>query len=327
MVRFMRNCISRFTAVLSRFVGCARACILALCLVLVAAAAQAQSVTLHVDGDDGLATPTGNEPGETWENAYLYLLDAIDRAESMLTADPPEATDVEIWVKARANSAAYYPDQSAAAPDGSCDQSCDCDREASFLLLSHVELRGGFDGTEEDADEADPDLNRTILSGDLCGNDNLAEFLSGDYSSYEDNSLHVVLGDGADDSARIDGFTITAGNADVSAGVVYGGGILLEHSVEEAGPGARISRCVFEYNLSSRCGGALYCSYAPTEVRHCLFYENRTGDPEGVSMGGAAAAMTGLPGTVFVDCDFIANRDLASSGQNSGTGARLCRAE
>ncbi len=105
------------------------------------------------------------------------------------------------------------------------------DREATFQLLNGVALYGGFDGTETTLSERDWVSNETILSGDL-GTPGVAT----------DNSYHVVTGSGTDQTAQVDGFTVTA---------AYANG-------------------VFPRN---RGGGMRNIAGSPT-VRHCVFREN-----------------------------------------------------
>ena len=80
---------------------------------------QAQSVVLRVDGENGLVAPNLPDPGDTWENAYKFLQDAVARAEFLFSID--EADDVQIWVAATPSTNPYRPDQSAADEAGSMD--------------------------------------------------------------------------------------------------------------------------------------------------------------------------------------------------------------
>jgi len=83
--------------------------------------------------------------GTSWANAYRELRDAI-------AAVQPSATDpVEIWV----TKGIYKPTTSS-------------DRMASFVLKSHLTIRGGFVGNETSATAPVFLLsNSTILSGDI----------------------------------------------------------------------------------------------------------------------------------------------------------------
>ncbi|MCH7702167.1 MAG: hypothetical protein IID37_10810 [Planctomycetes bacterium] len=115
------------------------------------------------------ADADGNNDGTSWENAFTDLQDALAASEG----------GDQIWVAA----ATYNPD----GPGG--------DRTATFQLISGVGLYGGFAGGETELDERDPDLNVTILSGDLNGDDRL------DFANNEENSYHVVTGSDTGGSA------------------------------------------------------------------------------------------------------------------------------
>ena len=83
------------------------------------------------------------------------------------------------------------------------------DRTASFVMRDGVAIYGGFAGAETLRTQRDPATNLSILSGDVG--------VAGDR---DDNSYHVVLGGGTNNTAILDGFMITAGNA--FAGSSYG---------------------------------------------------------------------------------------------------------
>jgi hypothetical protein len=73
------------------------------------------------------------------------------------------------------------------------------DRAATFQLINGVTLLGGYPtggGTR------DPKTNVTTLSGDI-----------GTPRDSSDNSYHVVTGSGTNSTARLDGFTVSSGNA------------------------------------------------------------------------------------------------------------------
>ena len=123
------------------------------------------------------AAATGSNNGSSWTNAYTSLQTALAAAN---------ATD-EIWVAA----ATYKP-----TGDG--------DRTVSFDMKNGVALYGGFAGTETQRAERDPDANVTVLSGDI-GTGGVAT----------DNSFHVVTaGASVTNSGRLDGFTVSGGQAD-----------------------------------------------------------------------------------------------------------------
>ncbi len=114
----------------------------------------------------------------------------------------------QIWVKA----GTYKPTPSS-------------DRGATFQLKSDVALYGGFAGAEASLGQRDIAANVSILSGDLLGNDSGA--VASNNPTRGENSYHVVTGSGTDDTAILDGFTISSGNANgnIALRENLGGGI------------------------------------------------------------------------------------------------------
>ena len=112
-------------------------------------------------------------------------------------------------------------------------------RTATFQLVSGVAVYGGFAGTELTRDQRNPATNLTTLSGDI-----------GIPTNTSDNSYHVVTGA---NGATLDGFTITAGNAN-SAGSPYnrGGGMYSFSS------NPTLSNVIFYSNSATSYGGGVY---------------------------------------------------------------------
>src|SRR5690606_32218849 len=67
---------------------------------------------------------------------------------------------------------------------------------------------------ETDADERDWKANPTVLSGDIDGNDSGDRTVTDVAHIQGRNSRHVVTASGTDETAMLDGFTITAGYAE-----------------------------------------------------------------------------------------------------------------
>ena len=138
------------------------------------------AATIYVDTN----TPDNND-GSNWSKAYKYLQDALFAAS---------AGD-EIWVA----QGVYTPDSNSANPTGSNDQ------DAAFQLINGVTAKGGYAGYgEPDPNARDVDLYKTILSGDLDGDD------GPNFTNTGDNSYHVVTGSGIDETTILDGFTISS---------------------------------------------------------------------------------------------------------------------
>jgi hypothetical protein len=168
--------------------------------------ALAQPVTeaLRVDGIAGSASPAGL--GADWgSDAYKYIADARARAVVRLGQLPANST-VQIWVRGDDDSdgVIYYPDESAADPASSGGTDL---RTETFRLRDNIQYLGGFAGDEQLFQQRRTLIYKTVLSGDLLQND------TSTLSTRDDNAYHVVTGELVGDTAVIDGFTITAGNA------------------------------------------------------------------------------------------------------------------
>lgn len=240
---------------------------------LVAAAASAQT-TWFVDAD---AAPGGD--GTTWATAFRFPQDAL------AVARPGD--------EVRVGQGTYQPDRDAAHPDGTGD------RAATFALLSGVALRGGYAGSgQPDPDARDVAAYQTTFSGDLAGDDEPADFPSG--VSYSDNSYHVVTGSGADATAVLDGFTITAGNAR-GAAVECGGGMY----ILEGGPS--LVSCTFDRNTADD-GGGLHHEGGVATIVTCTFSDNIARLWYGGGMCSSDATAT------LIGCRFLGNRADVGGG-------------
>ena len=116
-------------------------------------------------------------------------------------------------------------------------------------------------------------MYKTILSGDLAGNDIDVNDLSAlwDEPSRAENSFHVLFGGGCDQTAVLDGFTITAGNAH---GPSYydkrGGGM---YNTVTSSP--TVTNCTFRGNLAATYGGGMVNFWdSKPVVTNCTFIGN-----------------------------------------------------
>ena len=185
---------------------------------------------IYVDTNAG-----GTNNGTSWEDAYNELQDALNAA----------------WVgdEIRVADGNYLPDQGTGQTPG--------DRTTTFQLKNGVTLKGGYAGDGAPGpNERNVDLYETILSGDI-----------GTVDDSSDNSYHVVTGSGTDSTAVLDGFTITAGNADSSYPNDRGGGMY--NNVGSP----TVTTCTFIGNTADRGGGMYNASGSPT-VTTCTFIGN-----------------------------------------------------
>jgi len=248
---------------------------------------------------------TGTNTGNSWENAFTSLQSALGIAVS----------GDQIWV-ARGT---YKPSYDYGLGGGA--------RYYHFRMIDGVAIYGGFAGTEtlvsQRTDFGEGGNNETILSADLNGDD----ILVGDgnlisISNNSENCYHVFMHPSAmtpllTNTAILDGFTITGGNADGTvAPYTSGGGILCDKnsptlnqliikynfakggggitiSGDEINPGnnnTKLTNSVIKNNLSSGSGAGVNmanCS-ADAEVINCTISGNKTTlNPGSFNQGGA----------------------------------------
>jgi len=255
---------------------------------------------MYVDGD----APGANN-GSSWHDAFNNLQDALAIAGSGDRIIVAQGT--------------YRPDQGIGITLG--------DRFATFRLRSGVAIEGGYAGfAEPDPDARDVDAYPTILTGDLSGND------GPDFAGNAENTIHIITTDGTDATAILDGFIITAANADFPSpsGDANRGAAVFNH-----GGRPTIKNCTFIGNRAFESGGAMYNYYSsnPTLI-NCTFTANFATDHGGAiynrtysepniisctftqnkaARGGAIRNKThGSP--TITDCIFIDNRAHNTGG-------------
>jgi len=162
-----------------------------------------------------------------------------------------QAVSGEIWVKA----GVHYPDTTGLSDP----------RTATFTLKNGVAIYGGFAGTETGRDQRDWQTNKTILSGDIDQNDTdhngngIIEPANGD-AIVGNNAYHVVTGNGTDSTAVLDGFIITAGQANSGSFSNNCGGGMYNSSGSPT-----LRNIIFSGNSASYYGGGMYnVSSSPT---------------------------------------------------------------
>lgn len=265
----------------------------------------------------------GANDGSSWTDAFNDLDDAlagaisgdeIRVAQGIYTPRPPEPPQPPI----------PPPPLEASMPPPPW-----FDRLATFQLKDGVVIRGGYAGFGEAYPDArDVDAYKTILSGDLNGDDvevnDPCDLLT--HPSRADNCYHVVTARdigyyGSGPNTVFDGFTITGGNANAEAqdwenrggggmyniyssptiinctfsanSAWYGGGI------ENIGSWPDLINCTFSRNFSEWGGGMANDDSRPTLI-DCTFIGNVSS-----YKGGAMANYDGSP--PVTNCAFIGN--------------------
>ena len=237
--------------------------LLFLILLLSAQAAQAQCPTgniLYVNDDAG-----GSNDGTSWANAFTDLQDALNSTCPGIT---------QIWVA----QGTYTPGTA---------------RTDAFVMKNDLAILGGFPniGNPGIGDRnTDPLSNGTVLSGEIG--------LAGS----GDNSVHVIFNDnnGLNNTAVLDGFIITGGNADI--GSTRGGGMFNTNS------SPTVTNCSFSGNSASPLygGGMFNGQDASPTVTNCSFSGNSAGAGGGMCNDVASPTIT--------NCSFSGNNSAGTGG-------------
>jgi hypothetical protein len=227
---------------------------------------------LHVDDD----ASTGGD-GLSWGTAFKHLQDAL-----LTAGGDPAFTEI------RVAGGVYKADQDegGVVTPG--------DRLATFQLVDGVALLGGYAGMANPGSPDHRDINtyQSTLHGDLTDNDNPADFPAG--PTFMDNTCRIVTGSGTGPATVLDGFTITAGNAEDPALPLWSGGGMFNDTGSPT-----VSHCTFVGNSASYSGAGMYNYWSTPTILHCTFAGN-----DG-HYGGAMENV--LADAVIVNCTFTGN--------------------
>lgn len=162
------------------------------------------------------------------------------------------------------------------------------DRAATFAIRSGLAVYGGFAGNEDAREQRDPDAHRSVLSGDIGGDDVVDGYgVTADAADIVgDNSYHVVRIDTATADTVLDGFTLSGGQASGTEAADSGGGGLLCYGVGQA-CSPTLRRLLFRGNFGLS-GGGLAC-LAQTQGRCELTLAGAAFVGNAAMLGGALA--------------------------------------
>jgi hypothetical protein len=180
---------------------------------------------------------------------------------------------------------------------------------ASFALTNGVSLYGGFTNGMAFLADRDWDAHRTVLNGDIDGDELLDA----------DNSLHVVTIGGTD--VRMDGLTVVAGNASGTvAPASQGGGVYVFGNQSPT-----LMNCRFVGNSAYSRGGAVHLNFTVfgtlgPAFTNCVFASNTV---VAATAGGGALSMFNQRPLEIVQCRFTDNVSAYRGGAVYGDGVGL----
>lgn len=274
------------------------------------------ATTIYVD-----VSADGENTGLSWEDAFISFQSALAYAD----------TGDQIWVA----KGIYTPESDYGLGGGS--------RYYHFRMIDGVQIYGGFAGSETNPDQrmdfGHGQVNETIFSGDLVGNDDFDAGTEGYLNnSGDDNCYHVFFhpeGTLLSASSVLDGFTISGGNANSQTELiqwqgggmynydavltlanvtfienyswVYGAGLFNEYS------GLSISNCYYGNNLAT-FGSGIYNINSEMEISNSTFNANYTYALHTGSTGQGAAIYNEASDLEISDCVFSNNVGVGSGG-------------
>lgn len=242
---------------------------------------------IYVD-EDATGTPHN---GSSWNNAYLYLQDAISAAGS----------GDEIWV-ADGN---YTPGTT---------------RESSFQMETGVSIYGGFEGNETSREQRNWNEHETILDGDRATSadtDNCYNVVIGANGAILDgftirkgNANHASTAQyRSGGGIYINGCSPTIQNCTIkyNYAIKDGGGM---RCINSAVP--NITNCLFKENKAEDRGGGLYNESSSPIINNSVFCKNET-ENVSIDMGGAGIYNNNSSPDV-INCIFVENDTLGDGG-------------
>jgi hypothetical protein len=224
----------------------------------------------------------GGGDGTSWDNASGDLQGMMDELEAIPSSDYTGPRIVK--VAAGTYKPQYAPTDaiSANGTPGRTTMPSTIDRYSMFILRKGVQVWGGYPASGGDDAGRNIEVNETILSGDIDGDNTLS-----------DNAYRVVLGIGVDRKTVLNGLTITGGNADGTTfdyltvftnKTVYsnsGGGIYTGITDDSYSYSPVLVNVKISGNRASNAGGGMYNYNANPVLINVLVSGNTSGNRGG----------------------------------------------
>jgi len=232
--------------------------------------------------------------GSSWAKAYKTVQDALSAANS----------GDQIWVA----SGVYTPG---------------INQSDSFILKAGVSLYGGFKPGDTELSDRDWKTNVTVLSGDIGGDDDSdTDGVVQDTSDINGgNAFHVLDANSVNESTILDGFTITAGQANGSDLNNKGGGLYCNFTGSGKKCSLTLSNITFAGNLAGY-GGGMY-NYINGGSSSPLLTNVNFSSNEAITSGGGMynAGFYGTNNPGLYEVNFLDNTATEEGGAMYNIGA------
>jgi len=226
-------------------------------------------------------TANGDNNGSSWEHAYNDLQSALAASSS----------GYEIWVA----TGVYTPGNA---------------RTDSFGLVAGVETYGGFDPASgiDLFSERDWEVYPTVLSGDIDGNDgkDANGVVTDTINISGSNSYHVITSTNALSTTVLDGFIITAGNADGTFPDEKGGGMFNDSS------SPALANLIFSGNSATNNGGGMYNTFQSSPILTNVTFSGNSATYHGAGMYNNQSS------PILTNVIFSGNSTVSGSGRGGG---------
>jgi hypothetical protein len=227
------------------------------------------------------ANTSGTYNGNSWATAYQNLEDALNATIV--------CTPAQVWVAA----GIYKPTTTT-------------NRDVSFAMKNNLAVYGGFPNTGNPTFAQRNTINNiTTLSGDI-----------GIANDATDNSYHVISNAaGLNNTAILDGFVVTNGNANGTGSFRNVGGAMVNNPAGASNIcNPKIDNCIFKNNSAAN-GGAIYnngvTATASPVFTNCIFQNNSAANGSAFYNDGSTS---GVSNPTIINTTFTEN--IASTSGN-----------